>query len=439
MSQTPDGTEDTRKPDRLLLTLERLLQIEAVEFKAVLNEAAQLMAEALCAQKADVFLYDPTSKTLVALGTSQTPLGKRQHALGLNRIPLINGGYLVKVFATGTPYLTGHLDQDPERIVGMSSPDGLGIRSEMVVALDVHGERRGVLMVSSCTPDFFSQQDLQFLQAVARWIGIVIHRTELSERLRKEEAQQRRSMLAEELLTVVAHSLRSYLSTLEAHIDLLQMRALRRKRQEDLHESAVLKRVVRRLERLIADLLDVARLDQGLFALSQRPVNLAHLARETVGAFRTPETEIAVHTPQEVIVVGDAERLRQALENLLVNAIIHTDHKRPIVVKLALEPRHHAWWAMLTVSNTGPPIPSDLQARLFHPFVKGVHSKGLGLGLYLAHSIAVAHQGTLALDTGAAEMVQFTLSLPVATEYHMASRQEEEASGESEGEPHASF
>lgn len=214
MSQAPFESQQQQKQDRLLFILERLLQIESIEIKAILNAAAQLIAEELSAEKVDVFLYNPAIQTLEALGTSYTPLERRRHAPGLDRIPLINGGYIVKVFQSGDSYLTGRLDQDPDRIVDMSSAEGSEIRSEMVVALDAHGERRGVLLASSCTPDFFSAQDLQFLEGVARWTGILIHRTELSEHLRIEATQQSRRV-AEELLTIVAHNLRGYLISLE--------------------------------------------------------------------------------------------------------------------------------------------------------------------------------------------------------------------------------
>jgi two-component system OmpR family sensor kinase len=354
----------------------------------------------------------------------------------MGHVPDASENNLVKVFMTGISYLTEHLDQEPDRILGMSSPEGLGIRSEMVVALDVEEERRGVLMASSRTSDFFSPQDLQFLEAVARWIGIVIHRTELSERLGQEEVQRSRRMLAEELLAAVAHSLRNYLTSLEAHIDLLQMRARQRKRREDLHDTTVLKHIVRRLQRMIADLLDVARLDQGIFTLNLRPVNLAQVVQETALTLRTPETEILVQAPSEVIVVGDGERLHQALENLLANAFTYAYPKTPIVVKLTKEQRNHAFWAILTVSNRGPAIPAHLCSRLFQPFVKDAHSKGLGLGLYLAYSIAQAHQGTLTLDSSAAGTVQFTLSLPLAIAYQTESEQEEASSDESEGSLH---
>lgn len=417
MSQAPFESQQQQRQDRLLFILERLLQFESIEIEAVLNAAAQLIAEELSAEKVDVFLYNPAIQTLEALGTSDTPLGKRQHALGLDRIPLINGGYIVKVFQSGDSYLTGRLDQDPDHIVGMSSVEGLEIRSEMVVALDVHGERRGVLMASSRTPDFFSAQDLQFLEVVSRWIGILIHRTELSEHLRIEATQQSRRV-AEELLTIVAHNLRGYLTSLHGHVDLLQMRARRQKRQEDLYDATTLKSILHRFERRIADLLDVARLDQGLLALNRHPINLASLVQETAEAFKTPETEIEVQTPQEVVIFGDAERIRQIVENLLVNAVKYTDHKTPISVRLTVEKRPpDESRAILTVSNTGPPIPADLLPRIFQPFASGTRSKGLGLGLYIAHTIAIAHHGTLTVDTSAGEKVQFTLTLPLATEY----------------------
>jgi signal transduction histidine kinase len=299
----------------------------------------------------------------------------------------------------------------------MVSAEGLGLRSEMAVALDVNGERRGVLMASSRTPDFFSEQDLSFLEAVAGWIGTVIYKTELSERLREEAVQRNRRMLAEELLTMVAHSLRGYITPLRIHVDLMQMRAQQQKRGEDLHDAAAVKSVLRRLARLISDLLDVARLDQGFFALNEQPVNLAHLVWETARTFETPEKMIEVDTPQEVMVVGDAERLCQALENLLTNAIAHAYKKTPILVKLTIERHREEQIAVLTVSNRGPAIPPDLLPRLFQPFVKSPHSRGLGLGLYLAHRIAVAHHGTLDVRSVGDSCVQFALVLPLVVRY----------------------
>src|SRR5947209_3543703 len=83
---------------RLLSTLERLLLIEAVAVRPTLDQASNLIAEAVAAEKVDAFLYDPGIESLVAAGTSQTPLGNRQRELGMDRLPLANRGRTVEVF-----------------------------------------------------------------------------------------------------------------------------------------------------------------------------------------------------------------------------------------------------------------------------------------------------------------------------------------------------
>jgi len=143
----------------------------------MLNEASTLVGVALRADKVDVFLYDAKSQSLVAMGTSATPMGRRQHAIGLNRQPIANGGAAVRVFESGTSYMTRRADHDPEQLRGMV--DGLGILSTMDVPFEVDGQRRGILQADSQQPDFFTERDVRFLESVAGWIGIVTHRAEL--------------------------------------------------------------------------------------------------------------------------------------------------------------------------------------------------------------------------------------------------------------------
>src|SRR5689334_12979039 len=108
MASSPDETRADTGQARLLHTLERLLAVEATDFRGALEQAAQLVAEALAAEKVDAFILDPTVETLVARGVSNTPLGRRQQALGLDRLPVANGGRVVDVFQTGRAFQTGH-------------------------------------------------------------------------------------------------------------------------------------------------------------------------------------------------------------------------------------------------------------------------------------------------------------------------------------------
>jgi two-component system, OmpR family, sensor kinase len=127
-THAPEGTYD-----RLLTTLEQLLAIEATDLRDALTQVAQLLSEALAADKFDAFLYDPAVSTLVSLGVSDTPMGHHQRAAGLDRLPIANRGRTVQVFQTQTGYCTGHADQDPDELVGIV--ETLGVRSTVAVPL----------------------------------------------------------------------------------------------------------------------------------------------------------------------------------------------------------------------------------------------------------------------------------------------------------------
>jgi PAS domain S-box-containing protein len=183
----------TPKPDRLLTTLQRLLELSTTDMAETLHKTSQLVTQALGAEKVDVFLYDPESRSLVAVGTSVTPMGNKEKAIGLDRLPLASGGRVVEVYLTGQSYWTGQAHRDPHELPGMK--EELGIKSEMVVPLEVSAERRGVLFASSSRPDFLTEQDLRFLEAVSHWVGVVIHRAELVEQRTKEESERAENAL----------------------------------------------------------------------------------------------------------------------------------------------------------------------------------------------------------------------------------------------------
>jgi GAF domain-containing protein len=165
--------------DRLLHARQALLTIDALALRPDLDHAAQVVSDELIADKVDIFLYEPTSHSLQAMGSSQTPLAARQRALGLDRLPLVDGGLAVLVYQTGQSLLVGRAEQDPLELRGVV--DALGIRAELVVPLTVAGTRRGVIQASSTVAEQFTVGDLLFLEALAGWVGEVAWRAELAE------------------------------------------------------------------------------------------------------------------------------------------------------------------------------------------------------------------------------------------------------------------
>src|SRR6187402_193230 len=92
-------------------TVQRLLETPVANLRGALSHAADLVAEALRADKVDAFLYDPARDTLVAVGTSDQPLSHREKAHGLDVLPIANGGRAVQVFKTGETFMTGDLQK----------------------------------------------------------------------------------------------------------------------------------------------------------------------------------------------------------------------------------------------------------------------------------------------------------------------------------------
>lgn len=407
-SKQPPPVTDRR--EHLLLALEKLLELPAAELRPSMERASQLVAELLRADKVDVFLLEPETQTLVAEGVSDTPMGRKQKRLGLDRLPLANRGRIVEVFETGKPWLTGHQDEDPEELPGIKF--GLGIKSAVSVAFEVGGQRRGVLEVSSAEPEFFSEEDLRFLTAVSRWVGSVVHRAELVEELTKSAAEQGRRAAADELITIFAHDMGNHLFPLRARVELIQRRARRANAPDDARDAEAALRSVDALARLTSDLLDVGRLEQGLFALRLQPVDVMRLVHEVAAAASVPGHEVQVRGPEELVLTGDPERLRQVLSNLVANAVRHSPRGVPVVMSGERRVSLDGPQVILSVSDQGPGIPPTLLPRLFERFTRGASSSGLGLGLFLAREIVLAHRGAIDVHSAPGQGTRFELRLP---------------------------
>jgi two-component system, OmpR family, sensor kinase len=400
----------TQQQTKLLATLEQLLAIQAISVKPALDAASTLIADAIGADKVDTFLYEPASHSLVAVGTSITPMGQQQIALGLNRLPLANGGRAADVFQSGEPYHSGHVESDLGELRGIRK--GLGVRSCLTVPLTIDGVRRGVVQADSAQPKAFSHVDATFLRVVAHWVGLLLQRVELVERRTQDAREEARRLVADELVTVLAHDLRNLLNPLLGRAQLLRMRAEGEGRARDVRDATLLLDGVQRLNRLINDLLDVGRLEQGLFALSPQPLNLAVIAAECAAALQSASLQVNVEAPVEVVVNVDGDRLRQALENLLMNAQRHAPGS---VVELGVgsEQRPNGAVAVMSVRDRGPGITPEVLSRLTERFVRGQQSQGLGLGLYLVRGIAEAHGGALEVSSTVGQGSTFRIVLPI--------------------------
>ncbi len=372
-----------------------------------------MIAQTFAAEKVDIFFHDAASASLVAEGTSDTAMGREQHRLGLNRLAIANGGASVGVFQTGEPHLTTHADKEGE-LPGLVH--GLGIRSEIIAPLETSGIRRGVLLASSRTPAYFDQDQLRLLQAVARWVGLLAERAELTEQIAADVVARERYSTAEELLAVVAHDLRNYLAPLRGRLDLLRRRAGRAGHDDYVRDAAGAITTLDRLTKLVDELLDAERLDRGLLSLHLEAVDLVVMIKEIRDRFLGDEIRIDLQVPDELWVSADPQRIRQCLENIVANAVKHSPVGGLITIDVSRASRAGISGARVSIRDEGPGVPAQLVPHLFSRFARSGPSAGLGLGLYLASRIAEAHGGSVVLASAAGAPAEFVLWLPIVTE-----------------------
>jgi two-component system, OmpR family, sensor kinase len=197
-----------------------------------------------------------------------------------------------------------------------------------------------------------------------------------------------------------SHELRTPVAALKAELEL----TLARSRTREELEAAVRRAAAdsETLARLTEDLLILARADRGRLPVRPETVDLGSLVREAERAFAARASEAGVRLDATVEDGRGARldplRVRQALSNLLDNALRHT----PPEGRVRVAATRSDGALVVDVTDSGPGFPEEVLARPFEPFARGSHERGrlegAGLGLAIVRAVVEAHGGTVALD-----------------------------------------
>jgi signal transduction histidine kinase len=231
---------------------------------------------------------------------------------------------------------------------------------------------------------------------------------QMAVRMSDAERQERNFLMS------VSHELRTPLTAIRGHVD-----ALREGVAEDpeAREASleVIAREGARLERLVGDVLDLAKLEAHRFTVHTEEVDMERLCDQAYNAFgeeaRRRSIDYAKRFEAQPTIVSDGDRVLQIISNLLSNAFRWT----PDGGRVDLELTALNGQVSVAVADNGPGVAVEEQQRIFRPFWSRDDS-GTGLGLAIAHELAAALGGSIELDSRLGEGSSFTLVLPAGPE-----------------------
>lgn len=285
------------------------------------------------------------------------------------------------------------------------------------VPLAVDGEILGSICLGRDRAQPFTESQLQLLLPFAAQAAAGVKQTDLYQ-ARLEEQERR-----ERFLSVVAHELKTPLTSIKGYAQMLRRALVAAEEAEraDLATSLdVIARQTDRMSHLIDDVLDLKRASTGALSLTKTRVRLDKWLPGVLDHLREayPGHAIAYHPPgRPLAAVADAERLTQVVENIVSNAANYSPEGSTITVSLSADGASPAR-ALITVQDEGRGIEEPEVERIFQPFYRsessaGYHRQGIGLGLYISRAIIREHGGDIEVHSRPEQGSTFEVSLPL--------------------------
>jgi signal transduction histidine kinase len=334
--------------------------------------------------------------------------------------PVSDRSSVAEAMRTGQSILTpvipdayvGSIAQDPEHLEIMRRLD---FRSSMTVPLQARGDVLGALAFFTSDPRRrYDTADLALAEDLARRAGLAVDNA----RLYREA--QRAIRARDEFLSVAAHELKTPLTSMLGFAQML-LAHLTPERQTD---ERIVRRALRaieqqsgRLSRLVARLLDIARIEGGRLTIEPVVTDLVPLVVGVVDMMQasTLQHRLIATTPTTLQAVVDPVRVEQVVTNLVDNAIKFSPRGTTIDVDLAL---NSLGMVRLTVTDQGPGIPIEGRQRIFDRFYQehaSHRASGIGLGLYICQQIVEQHGGSISAEFPAEGGTRFVVMLPLGS------------------------
>jgi signal transduction histidine kinase len=294
------------------------------------------------------------------------------------------------------------------RFASGKSVYNFGIRSAICVPIKGRQRILGVIHVDcSVSEHTYTTEQLRLLTAIGYQTGLAIDNVNLY----KQAVQSERLRAMGEAVAFMSHHIKNLLQALSAGIDVVEMGLDRDDLSKAKRSWPVVRRNIGRVNELMLNMLAYSKDREPLL----ENVNLNHVVSECI-ELQSPladEREIAILTDLDDIpaIPADASGLRQALTNLLTNALdAVAEHHGAITVSTRYDADKRQ--VAISVADNGAGIPRAQMEEIFRPFWSSKGQKGTGLGLAVAKKIAEEHDGAISVRSRSGEGSTFTILLP---------------------------
>ena len=254
----------------------------------------------------------------------------------------------------------------------------------------------------------------RLLPALGSLVGVAVDRERLAQEAVEAEALRRSDALKTAVLRAVSHDLRSPLMAILTSASALSREDFDLAAADREELLATILAEAERLDRLVANLLDLSRLQADAVHADPAPCAIDDIVvqalREMGGRAERVEVSLPDHSPVARV---DAVQVERALVNLIENALEYSPAQEPV----RLQVLSHGTHGLVRVIDHGPGVASDEAERIFEPFHRGRSAgsvRGAGLGLAIARGFAEASGGRVWVESRGGQGATFTLELPLA-------------------------
>lgn len=286
----------------------------------------------------------------------------------------------------------------------------LGVKSILLIPLSYKGESLGVLTVQSAKKEPFLRKDLETLKLFGSMATMAIRKIQLYAETKK--ALETRDLF----ISMASHELRTPLTVINGYVQLLVAR-LKDRDSVESKWSKELSWETLRLTQLIKELLEVDRIKSGELDYVWKECDLKDILNRAISIFEFshPEHKIILNylaQSEGAKVIGDYDKLLQAISNILDNSAKFSPSNRPIYVYLKGKARN----VILKIEDRGFGVSKEEAQNIFDSYYIGKNHRieGMGLGLYLVKNIIKQHHGILSFKSKEGRGTSVAIKLPLA-------------------------